>query len=99
MDEPKMAVGQSGMSHLNSGALNALNSRQNQAHSSLNVSPVARREPNAPAASRDNVLSGSMENIRSLSALANPYTDNMRNSSNVPITASHDQPRISVNAS
>ena len=98
LDEPAMAVGQSGRSHLNSSALNDLNTRQKQAHSSLNVSPVARKEPTAHAASRDNVLNGSVENIRSLSALANPYT-NMRNSSNAPVMASQDQARLSVNAS
>ena len=75
LDEPKMG----GMSQLNSSALNALNTRQREAHSSLNVSPAARKEPNAHGASRDNVLNGSVDNIRSLSALANPYT-NMRNS-------------------
>ena len=98
LDEPPMAVGQSGRSHLNSSALNALNTRQREAHSSLNVSPEARKEPTAHAASQDNVLNGSVENIRSLSALANPYT-NMRNSSNVPVMASQDQARLSANAS
>ena len=53
----------------------------------------------APTASRDNNLGGNVENIRSLSALAHPYTEHQRNSRLAPVMASHAQAKINNNAS